>query len=213
MMLVTRPDYDPATRYLSTWSLALIEEAKRKGLSVMDLADEKARRTDLEGRLQKTNPDLVVLNGHGSDDCVTGQDGEILIKALDNTSLLKGKVTYAVSCNSAAVLGEEVGTYPDTAYIGYEKEFAMFQSRDHLSRPLEDPFAKPFMELSNYVVTSLLKGHGASESIKRAKEVGKTRIYSLLASNADVNAQAVARYLWWDVQCLVCKGEQEKRVI
>ena len=211
MMLVTRPNYDPATRYLSAWSLALIEEAKKKGLTVMDLADEKAKRVELEGRLKKTNPDLVVLNGHGSDDCVTGQDGEILIKAQDNASLLKGKVTYAVSCNSAAILGEEAGAYPDTTYIGYEKEFAMFQSRDHLSRPLEDPFAQPFMELSNHVVTSLLKGHGASESVKRAKEVGKTRIYSLLASNADVNAQAVARYLWWDVQCLVCKGDQEKR--
>ncbi|MFA4954619.1 MAG: hypothetical protein WC641_04870 [Patescibacteria group bacterium] len=147
MMLVTRPNYDSATRYLSAWSLFLIEEAKRKGLVVMDLADQKARRIDLEGRLRKTSPDLVILNGHGSDDCVTGQDGEILIKAQDNASLLKGKITYAVSCNSAAILGEEVGTYTDTTYIGYEKEFAMFQSRDHLSRPLEDPFAKPFMEL------------------------------------------------------------------
>ncbi len=76
-MLVTRPNYDPATRYLSAWSWSLIEEAKKKGLTVMDLDGEKARRYELEGRLQKTNLDLVLLNGHGSDDCVTGQDGEI----------------------------------------------------------------------------------------------------------------------------------------
>ncbi len=212
-MLVTCPNYDPATRHLSAWSSLLIEEAKRKNISVIELAGEKARKAPLEGRLRKTKPNFVLLNGHGSQNRVTGQDGEDLIKAGDNASLLEGKVTYAVSCSSAAVLGEEVGSQPGSAYIGYEKDFAMIQSRDHLSRPLDDPLAEPFMQLSNHVGYSLLKGHSASESVKRAKDVGRARVNSLLTSNGDVNAQAIARYLWWDVQCLICKGDQEKRIV
>lgn len=211
-MLITRPNYDPVTRYLSTWSLHLIREAKNKSHAVMDLFADKATRQGLEGRLIKKKPNLVVLNGHGSVDSVTGQDGEILLKAQDNASILKGIITYSISCSSAAVLGEEVGKQPNTAYIGYEKEFTMLRSQDYISKPINDPFAKPFMEFSNYVVTSLLKGHSARESVERAKNVGKTRINQLLASNADVNEQAVARYLWWDIQCLVCKGEQEKKM-
>ncbi|MBI2550769.1 hypothetical protein HYV73_00280 [Candidatus Uhrbacteria bacterium] len=213
MMLVTRPDYDPATRYLSAWSSILMEEAERRKLRVIDLPGEKARKADLVGRINKLKPDLLVLNGHGSDECIAGQDAEVLVKAKDNAVLLKGKVTYAVSCNSAAVLGEEVGTYSDTAYIGFENEFAIIQSQDHASRPLDDPFAKPFMEFSNQVVTGLLKGHKTAECVSRAKETGKAKINALLTSDSDPDKQAIARYLWWDIQGLVCKGDQNKKIL
>lgn len=213
MMLVTRPEHDPGLRYLSAWSTILIMEAKQKGFDVMDLVGNKARRNEVEGRLKKKRPNLVMLNGHGASDCVTGHDNEILVRAHDNAGVLEGSITYAVSCNSAALLGKEVGSLPDTVYIGYEKEFALPFSNDFLNRPLEDPYAKPFMEFSNYIVTSLLKGHSAFESTERAKSLGNSRIRSLLSSATDSNMGATVPFLWRDVQCLTCKGEQDKRVV
>lgn len=210
MMIVTRPNYDPVTRYLSAWSSLLIAEADERNIQVIDLAGLKANRRDLEGRIKKMSPSLIIINGHGSETAVTGQDEEVIVEAGTNSILLKGRITYAVSCDSAAVLGREVGAFSGSAYIGYEKAFAMMQSRAYVNRPLEDPFAEPFMKFSNHIVISLLKGHGAGESVRRAKEVGVARVHSLLASNSDVNSQAIARYLWWDVRHLVCHGDQEK---
>ena len=140
MILFTRPDYDPATRYLSAWSGILIQEAQEKTIDVLDLQGEKANKKELEGRLKKKRPSLVVLNGHGNDYCVTGQDEAPLVQVGDNADVLAGTVTYAVSCNSASKLGREVGDIPETAYIGYEKKFAFLQSHGYFKQPEKDPW-------------------------------------------------------------------------
>jgi ABC-type proline/glycine betaine transport system substrate-binding protein len=41
---------------------------------------------------------MVVFNGHGSDDTISGHGGEPIIQAGVNDSLLKGRITYARSC-------------------------------------------------------------------------------------------------------------------
>lgn len=211
-MIVTRPDYDPATKYLSYWSRVLIDEAQQKGIDIIDLAGKKATRQDFEGRVRKLNPSLVVLNGHGNAECVTGQDAEVLVKAGDNSALLAGRLTYAVSCDSAAVLGAEVGMHSKTAYVGYEKQFAVLQSHGYFKEPSKDPLAKPFLEFSNQVVRGLLKGNTVGESVEKAKQTGRALVDSLLSSGSDSDMQAAARFLWWDIQCLVVKGDQNKRI-
>lgn len=55
MMLVTRPNYDPATRYLHQWSEILIEEAGRRNINVVDLEGKKAA-TESVGRPFEENP-------------------------------------------------------------------------------------------------------------------------------------------------------------
>lgn len=152
----------------------------------------------------------MLLNGHGSKQVVTGQDGEVIVAAGDNSNILQGLITYAVSCDSAAVLGQEVGAYSSTAYIGYLDEFVILQSRDHLSQPIDDPLARPFMEFSNQIVLNLLKGRTSKESVDHTKQVGIASINRLLTSASDPDAQAAARYLWWDVKHLACLGDQTK---
>lgn len=210
MMLVTRPNYDPATRYLHRWSGLLIEEAGRRNINVVDLESKKATRSQLEGRLEKMRPSMVLLNGHGGKHFIAGQDGEEIVVAGDNSSVLQGLITYAVSCNSAVVLGQEVGAYSSTTYIGYLDEFVILQSRDYLNQPVGDPLAKPFMEFSNQIVLDLLKGHTSKESVDHAKHVGIASINKLLTSASDPDSQATARYLWWDVKHLACLGDQTK---
>ncbi|OGL73333.1 hypothetical protein A3E39_00085 [Candidatus Uhrbacteria bacterium RIFCSPHIGHO2_12_FULL_60_25] len=211
MMLVTRPNHDPATRYLSAWSLTLISEAKAKNIEVLDLTAHKAIRIHFEGRMKKKSPSFVLLNGHGSEETVTGQNNEVLVRAGENAQMLAGKVTYAVSCDSAARLGKEVGAIPDSVYIGYEKEFAFLQSHGYFGRPSSDPLAKPFMEFSNQVVRGLLKGHEAGKSVERAKEVGRAELNTLLSSSSDPNAQMAAAFLSWDIKYLTCSGVATKR--
>jgi len=77
----------------------------------------------------------------------------------------------------------------------------------HLSRPLNDKRAKPFMEASNHVAISLIKGHKAHEASRRSKELFKRNYQSLLSSNSDPDALQDARFLWWNMKHQVCLGD------
>ena len=99
-IIVTRPQHDVTTKYLSCWAGEIINFAKKKGIEVCDLAREKANRAEFEGRVKKIKPEAVFLNGHGSDDCVTGHDNGVIVSTDENCGILNDKITYALSCNS-----------------------------------------------------------------------------------------------------------------
>ena len=44
LLLITRPEYDPGTHYLSRWSEEIINEANDKGVRVIDLHRQQAER-------------------------------------------------------------------------------------------------------------------------------------------------------------------------
>ena len=52
-LLITRPDYELTTRYISTWSKYIIEESKRKNFELIDLTKEKATKQRFLGTLNK----------------------------------------------------------------------------------------------------------------------------------------------------------------
>jgi len=52
-LLITRPEHDAGTRYLSKWSEKIIDIAKDKGINVIDLHREKAGRDRVIGTLEK----------------------------------------------------------------------------------------------------------------------------------------------------------------
>lgn len=99
-LIVTRPQYDIVTSYLSCWAEEIIQLAKEKGVDVIDLLGDKANKNGLEGRIKKLQPELLFLNGHGNDDSISGHDNEILIQVEENDEMLRGRITYALSCNS-----------------------------------------------------------------------------------------------------------------
>lgn len=103
--LITRPNYDDTTHYLFNWSEETIKLAEGQGAKVLDLQGEKANREEFESRMKKFSPKLVMINGHGDADLVTGHKNQMLIKAGVNEELLKSKIVYALSCKSAQVLG------------------------------------------------------------------------------------------------------------
>lgn len=210
--LITRPDYEPTTKYLAHWSKEIIEIAKSKGLKIVDLKGEKVTKEELVSRLRKLNPRLVVLNGHGNEDSIAGQDEEILIKAGENHQILHSRITYAVSCKCGKRLGPKSVEDGESTFIGYDDDFVFTSDRRHLSQPLEDKRAKPFMEASNYVAISLLKGHKAKDASKRSKEMFKNSYQKLLSSNSDPNSLQDARFLWWNMTHQVCLGNGDATI-
>lgn len=215
-MLVTRPEFDPTTKYLSAWAGEIIDFAKNKGMEVIDLHKEKVTRNEFEGRVKKVDPDVIFFNGHGSDqgDGIGGHDNKALVLAGKNQELLYGKITYALACKSADVLGKQVVSGDgSSAYIGYADDFLFVGSSNYINRPLEDPKAKPFKESSNQVMTGLLKGATAGETTERAKNKFRDNYQKLLSSaNGDPDSLQAAQFLWWDMRHLSCQGNNESRL-
>ena len=204
-LLVTRPNYDLTTRFISAWAESVIDFAKKQANSLFDLVGEKARRNIFESMIRKHNPDIVFLNGHGGEKLVTGQDEEIIIESGVNDNLLKDRITYALSCKSAKVLGVESVKNGATAYIGYKDDFIFQYSKDKISKPKSDKTAALFLEPSNQIVISLLKGHEAIDAERRGKDAFLKNIRKLITSQTPQDDGTNLRYLVWDMQNLVCR--------
>lgn len=211
-LLVTRPKHDYATRYLSTWAEKFFGLAKNKSYSIIDLYGERANRKEVESVIKKREPCFVVINGHGSDDSIAGHENEPLLTAHINSFLLRGKITYAVSCRSARVLGKKAGRYTDTAYIGYQEDFIFLYLEKYRTRPIEDKLAGLFLDPSNLIVTTLLKGNSAKESVLRAQQEFLRNIQKLLTSKTKLEDSSAIRYLVWDMKNLVLCGENDKEI-
>lgn len=211
-LLVTRPEHDYSTRYLSAWAKRFFALTKKKGYSVIDLYRQRANRREIESILDKKSPDLVVINGHGNSDSVAGHKNEPLLIAGDNSFLLKEKIIYAISCRSAAGLGKEAGEYTNTAYIGYKEDFVFVYLEEYRTRPLEDKLAALFLDPSNLVVTTLLKGHPTQDAVSRAKQEFLRKIQTLLTSEARADEYSTLRYLVWDMKNLVLCGKADKKL-
>lgn len=204
-LLITRPFYDETTNYLFHWSKEIIEEAKKKNVQVFDLARNRVTKREVTSVLSKRQPSLVVFNGHGDSDRISGDAGEILLKTGENEELLKSKIIYAVSCKSAAELGSRSIRAGALSYIGYDDDFIFFYETDKLTRPLNDKTAKLFLEPSNRVAISLIKGHAAKSAHERSKAAFRQNIEELLTSES-IDSY-LARYLWWDMTHQVCLGD------
>lgn len=211
-MLVTRPDHDETTNYLFFWSNFLIDQGKQVGRTVIDLAKRKANAQELFSRLKKLTPKLLVFNGHGDDQSVTGYDNQPLVSIKKNLGLLKDKIVYSRSCSSAKKLGPASIKSGCKAYIGYNEDFVFMTDSTKVTRPLNDSIAKLFLEPSNYVVTSLLKGHSSGGSNFRSKEKYRRQIQILMLSNSLTVDKQLIPLLVWDYHHQICLGDSNARL-
>lgn len=58
-VLVTCPNSDITTRYISAWAGKTIQELKSKNFQVFELIKERANKTNVEGMIKKHCPSLI----------------------------------------------------------------------------------------------------------------------------------------------------------
>ena len=194
------------TTYLFFWSKLVIECAHQKSFRVVDLPGEKSNGTDFSGRVVKTNPSFIFFNGHGSKSAITGHNDEVLVSDKKNLGLLKDRVIFSRSCSSAMKLGPKSISSGAKAFIGYKEPFIFIFEPKKLPYPLSDKTAALFLEPSNQVAISLLKGHSSLEANRRAKNAFAKNIRKLLTSESKKEDSATLRYLFWDMKHQVCLG-------
>lgn len=206
-ILITRPNYDYTTRYISAWAKKVIEFAKSKGYTVLDLKEKRAIKKEFESMISKRNPSGIMLNGHGSESAIAGHDGELLVEAGNNERFLSGKIVYALSCRSARKLGQASIVTGTRAYLGYTEDFIFMYSNEKRTHPMEDKTVALFLEPSNQVVISLLKGWDALTAHKNSRKAFARTMQKLLTSQTRLEDSATLRYLYWDMTHQVCLGD------
>ena len=194
-ILITRPNHDQITAYISQWSDVVILFAKTKGHSILDLFGKKANRKSFEQHLEINNPRFSFLNGHGSSDEIYGYKDEVLLDDKTQPALIKGLIIYARSCNAGEKLGQILVTNGVKAFIGYTKPFSFATSNKFAFRPKEDPLAKLFLEPSNLVATTIIKGNTVEEAHQRSvSEMRKTLSEMVLSNIPNKKDYAFALY-------------------
>ena len=211
-VLVTRPNHDQTTDYLFHWSKPVIDFAK-KHLQTFDLASRKANKKNFDSYVKVHDPKFFFLNGHGSESTITGQDNEILIDASElNLNVFADYILYVRSCKSGKVLGDKLVKAGASAFIGYKNNFTFVRRLDYTTRPLQDPIAKYFLEPSNLVPTTLIKGNSVSDAYNRSQQDMKRNFAMLVSSTSSEEERSAASFLWFNINAQVLLGDQDSRI-
>jgi len=171
-ILVTRPEHDVTTKYLSSYAKLVIKYAQEKGIFVKDFEQGNIKKQEIEMFIQKQNPKLIFLNGHGDVNCIEGDKSEIIIRQDENDEILKGKITYARSCYVASSLGKKCGEMGlSTCFIGYKFPFQFWIDETRSGNPLKDKTAELYLLPSNKLVEYLIKGNKIGIAFEKSKKL------------------------------------------
>lgn len=208
-LLITRPNHDLITSYLFCWSKLVIEKAKRKGIKVLDLRGNKATDKIFSSYLKKREATFIFFNGHGNETTITGHDNKSLVEIGKNEKILAKKIIYARSCNAANKLGLACVKHHALAFIGYKRKFAVGYNPSKITNPLKDEIAKLFIEPSNLIPISLLKGNTVKKAYEKSQNAMWRNFMFMLSTKASPNQKDAAPYLWINKKYQVALGNQE----
>ena len=208
-VLFTRPQHDDVTNYLSSWCEEVIIFAHDNNIQVKDLGAENVTRENFEKFIVGQDPKLVIINGHGEEDCIFGHKNEVLVKKGVNDNILRGRIVYAVSCDSAYELGPSAVDKGAIAYIGYDSPFGFLTNKNKECTPEDDELANNFKEPSNVVPLSLLKGNSVGASYEKSQNRFKDLIKKFTNSHTLLEAKDIRFWLFWDMKAQKLLGSPE----
>jgi len=211
-IFITRPKFDETTSYLYAWSSLIIDEFKKSNFKVIDLKKSKVNRKNVEKVLKKMKEKIsfIIFNGHGTPTEICGHNNEPLINT-KNKDLLKSKIVYSISCNSGKKLGKEIAD-ENTSFLGYREEFLFVIDKNKSCTPEKDEIARPFMECSNQISISLLKGKTVKEAYHDTVERYNRWIIYYSCREYLPESSVILSCLLWNRNSLVLHGKEDKRL-
>jgi len=207
-IFITIPSHDDTTRYLSAWATPVIKLAKDKKAKVFVLKDKQANLKNFKSTVEKTQPSFIFLNGHGNETTVTGHNDDPLVDTDINVEILKNKIVYALSCQSAKKLGPKSIKQGAKAYIGYTEDFIFVYDTNKKQYPEKDETAGYFLKASNQIAVLLIEGKTTGQAYANSQNAFRSNIKQLLTSDSQTQDSSMVRFLVWDQQHQVCLGDQ-----
>ncbi len=213
LLLMTRPSYDDATSYLFYYAGIIVKEAEQKGIPVIDLKRPRLTQENFTNIMQDKKPSFIFFNAHGDEKTIygdkTGAAEEILVQEGKNHHLLDSKLIYARACSAAASLGKAC---ENGCFIGYNTPFSFWINEKWSAKPSNDKTARLFLEPSNLIVKSLLKGNTAEQAVNKSLSMSKKNMLKLLKEQEEPGAVASVMVLWNNTEGLTIEGDKETRI-
>jgi len=168
-ILVGRCDHEIRVSYPFHWTQSVISKAKELNFNILDLKNENYVEEKFNSMIQIHNPFFVFCNGHGDEMgySTQGHNNEVVISANKNDYLLKNKIVYVLSCNTAKCLGH-IAFDKGCSYIGYDDDFLFVFMK--VEEPSADIVAKPFMEASNEIALTILDGGTPRDAFEKSQK-------------------------------------------
>ncbi len=208
-ILITNPDYDTATHYLSTYNKEILEFCKIKGEKIFFLKRPSLTKVQVESIIKSQNPKLILLNGHGNSTKIFGDKidstEEPIIIEEENHHILNKRITYARSCWSAMSLGRKI---LDGCFVGYNLPFSFWTDETHVADPWKDKIARNFLEPSNALIKSLIKGNTAKEAANTFKTQCSKNILRLLSNKKEPGTIQHIKSLWMNMSAQEVLGNE-----
>lgn len=204
---MTLPRHDDVTEYLSQFSQQIEDLAKEKNIEIKSLRDKEAIRIIFEKIIKSQDYKMVVFNGHGSENSINGYK-ETILQAGVNDFLIKDRIVYARSCNAAVILGVKcTKNSKEGCFIGYDRPFQFYVNTKWTGNPLKDNTARVFLESSNLVPISLIKGNSTFHANENSKKQILKNIRKTI-SNPDAESFKIAEALWNNYEGQVLLGNK-----
>ena len=203
------PD-DAPTEYLDSWFGKIVELVKKqKDTKLFELKKERANRKELTELIEKENPQLVIFNGHGNDELITGFKQEILVRCNDNESILAGKIVHSMACESAKKLGQKCIIIGTRSFIGYKEKFNLVHlNKKSVPEQLGDPIARFFIEPAYEAVIALVEGKTTGDAYTKSQNAYRENLTMLLTNNCTEYNTVLASRLYHNFQHQVCLGDK-----
>ena len=201
-----RPDEDFALQYAKSWLKSGVEEANKRGYTVIDLVDADCTFDKLKDTLENNNVDVAMLAGHGSSTVFTGYQQQVVFQACQGDEIMAGTISHFLSCIVGQELLPSMITKGAVWTIGYQETFDFMVDT---SFPIEeDPVAQPFKEITVAIVTAILDG----KKLKEAWDIGIAKCdewIQKLWDRPEVQWAEVISTIQHDRDCMIGLGSEE----
>lgn len=211
-MLITLPDSDLTTFYISAWSEPIIELARKNGIKPTPLRGKNVTSWSVEQNIDSKNPNFLAFNGHGSEVSICGQDDKPLITLGSNEHLLDSRIVHALSCSCAKELGRRSKA---KAFIGYDDWFWLYFDGNKTAKPLEDSKVKPIMESALEAPKQIVKRKTVQEAYEESQKMYQKNIDELTISSSKHTAeeiQVILPFLDWNKKCQKLYGDPNAKI-
>lgn len=208
----SRPSDDVTLNYLFYFSKALVNLSNSIGHKTINKENEETNKKNVLSIINNQKPSLIMFNGHGSPKVICGYKQQVLIDSKENPEVLKDSITYSLSCSSASILGPKAIEKGAVCFIGYESDFALGKDPNSEASPRHDRIARLFLEPSNILFSSLLKGNNTKTAIEKAKEKMKENIWYLNTTRSFPEAIYYAPFLYGNYISLVAHGNENANI-
>lgn len=210
ILLIIRPNYDDATEYLAYYSSIIIKNAETLGIEEKDFTGKEITNINITKFIQKKDPKLILINGHGNETCILGNK-EVLFSEDKNIELLKNRIIYARACHAGVSFGKKVTENSGGCFIGYNFPFAFVIDDKWSAVPSRDKTAALFLEPSNEVINSLMKGDSAKIANGKSKNAIIKNMQKVIRmeENKEPGAMNLLRWLWNNYEGQILHGNQD----